>query len=274
MVDDAAQLKRLLSTADHGLLRRVADAVLPDGRPPMNRPRATCRRAVFDRLRRRGRIAEAVRFLTGGPDREFIPRRRWRLDELVGVGEAVLHHRHFRRGQEHVLEHFDPGPARICLFLPCHRVKPYSLSPTVAVVRETLEERGLRSRVAMAVASVPGIVPLAMDRRYPFAYYEWDPILERKDVILAYTAAVRARAGAFLRATRGRFDRYLAYFRPGSVELDALAAAAGDEGVVLEVVPTRETVAKVIAIDRAVWRFAGLKRRECLEDLCGLIDAG
>jgi hypothetical protein len=124
----------------------------------------------------------------------------------------------------------------------------------------------------MAVASVPGIVPLGFDRYYPFAYYNWDPLRETEGIISSYTEALHLRARAFIRNTKASFRLYIAYFRPQSVELNALRGAAREEGVLLSVVPRVETVAKVKERNRAVWRFAGLKSLECIGDLCNLLE--
>lgn len=267
------QLERLLDMADMRLMRLVELAIFGfEGKLALSANLQDRRKELLSILNTNNLTEKALQYLVVEKDEEFIPRRRWQLNELIGVGDNVLNHKHFHDGQRFVAQRFSPGRKKICLFLPCHKVKPYSLSPTIQVVTSALESRNLSAHVVMAVASVPGIVPLGFDRHYPFAYYNWDPLKETKAIIRSYTKQLQVRAREFIKLTKASFTVYVAYFRPQSVELEALRRAAGDEGVSIRIVPHKHTVRKIKERNRAVWRYAGLKRFECISDLINLLD--
>lgn len=268
-----SQLERLLDFADLRVLRMLS-ASLWGSKQPLGRVRslAETRNGLLRKIRRRGLVADALQRLAVETEKEFISHDLWQLNRLVGVGDAVLNHPHFLEGQRFINGNFDPGSATVCLFVPCHRVKPYSLSPTVSVVRSVLEEHKMSKDVAIVVASVPGMVPLGFDRYYPFAYYDWDPIRETEMILDSYRAAIWDRARKFIGNTKGRFSFYAAYFRPRSPELRPLLAAANDERVVMKVAPKEATVQRVVERNRALWRFGGLKNLECLNDLCQILN--
>jgi Domain of unknown function (DUF5591) len=264
MDSDTAQLARLLEMADIRLMRMLELVVF--------QPRVRLGFGSAVTVHRKELFLKLKRYLVVENNKEFIPRPLWQLKQLVGVGDAVLNHKHFLEGQHFVSKTFSAGSATVCLFLPCHRVKPYCFSPTVQSVKSVLESRNLSEHVAMAVASVPGIVPIGFDRYYPFAYYNWDPLKESSLTIRSYKEALQVRAREFIKNTKGNFSLYVAYFRPKSVELQALQLAARDEGTLIRVVPHARTVNGIIERNRALWRFAGLKRLECLSDLCNLLE--
>jgi|ERR1044071_95273 hypothetical protein len=267
------QLERLLDIADMRLMRLLERAIFRSSdNNGFDRALKNHRKELFQVIRNQNLVSAALQYLVIENNEEFIPRTLWQLKKLVGVGEAVLHHKHFYEGQRFISENFSPGRATICLFLPCHKVKPYSLSPTIQTVKSALDSRHLLEHVVMAVASVPGIVPIGLDRYYPFAYYNWDPLGETKGIISSYTEALYTRAREFIKNTKANFRLYIAYFRPQAVELQALLGAARDEGVLMKVVPHQQTVAKIRERNRALWRYAGLKRLECIADLANLLE--
>jgi hypothetical protein len=242
MDSDSAQLARLLEMADIRLMRMLELAVFRSKvRLGFGSSVLVHRRELFLKLKTNGLVGDAIRYIVVENNREFIPRPLWQLKKLVGVGDAVLNHKHFLEGQRFVSKTFSAGSATVCLFLPCHRVKPYCFSPTIQVVKSVLESRNLSEHVAMTVASVPGIVPIGFDRYYPFAYYNWDPLKESSLTIRSYKEALQVRAREFIKNTKGSFNLYVAYFRPKSVELQALQLAAREEGTLIRVVPHART---------------------------------
>lgn len=266
------QLEHLLSLADHRLLSLLVQQTLEGERLRIfGRSLESARREVAERLLSRARQQQALGWLVGNEADEFIPRVKWRLEELRGVGDSVLFHPHFETGRRFVEKTFRPDGHQICLFLPCHRVKPYALSPLIQKVESMLESSSANATVIWAVASVPGIVPAGFDRRYPFAYYNWDPARENAAIVSSYREALRRRAGRFISHTRSTFSTFAAYFRPRSPELTALQAAAEDHGAILETAPLAETV-ELVQEERVRWRFAGLKSPECLSDLRTLLE--
>src|SRR5436305_4040892 len=153
MDDNSQQLNRLLAVADMRVLRLVHTATLgTHSRLAPGRTLATYRKALFRTIKRRDLVESALRYLVVENAREFIPRSQWQLRNLTGVGYPVLHHQHFLFGQYFINENFIPTQGAICLFLPCHKVKPYSFSPTIYAVRCALESRQLLTSVNMVFA--------------------------------------------------------------------------------------------------------------------------
>ncbi|MFL6261604.1 MAG: DUF5591 domain-containing protein [Thermoanaerobaculia bacterium] len=262
------QLDRLLELADLLLLRSLSTALLVPKHAFGGARRAEeYRKRLRTLLVEENRVERALQHLVGHPEDELIPLERWRLGELVGASDRLLHHEHFRVGRERIAERFDPGDARTCLFLPCHRVKPYSQSPVVKAVQGLIERCGWARSVVIVVASVPGVVPIGMDRFYPFAYYNWSPADEEGRLIRSYVEALRERVGNFIDAFRGRFNRYIAYFRPASVEIDSIQGAFAERGLSCLQVPQAARMHEIVRKNRALWRFQGLKREECLAEL-------
>jgi predicted RNA-binding protein len=218
-------------------------------------------------------VERALQHLVGQPEDELIPLEKWRLGELVGASDRLLHHEHFQVGREEIAGRFDPGEARTCIFLPCHRIKPYSQTPVVKAVREMIERNGRARSVVIVVASVPGVVPIGMDRFYPFAYYNWSPADEDGRLIRSYAEALRERVGSFIDAFRGRFSRYIAYFRPAAVEIDSIQGAFAERSLSCLQVPNVARMQDVVRKNRALWRFQGLKREECLAELGDALNA-
>jgi hypothetical protein len=203
MDNRTTQLERLLDMADLRLMRLLESAVFGfDERLALSANLRDRRVELLSILKRNNLTEKALKYLVVENDEEFISRRQWRLNELIGVGDTVLNHKHFHVGQQFVAQRFSAGKKKICVFLPCHKVKPYSLSPTIQVVTSALESRNLSPHVVMVVASVPGIVPIGYDRYYPFAYYNWDPLNETKAIIRSYTKQLHARAREFIRITK------------------------------------------------------------------------
>jgi hypothetical protein len=266
MDDEARQLRQLIGFANLETLRMLENK-LSLRCLPQTRSIHSLRECVASQIVNTQTAHKALVVFGVKAEMEFIPRIEWDIPGLVGARECVLHHRHFIEGQNQIQRFLSSGHREACIILPCHRVKPYSLSPTVQAVKKHLERNGLMTRVQLVVASVPGIVPIGMDSCYPFAYYDWDPREESVDIIRAYFEALKARGAAFLKYSRRLFSCFYLYFRPGSVEIDALVGSAQISNVPIEVLPTVGCVTNLKSHDRASWRFRGLKNQVCLYEL-------
>jgi hypothetical protein len=250
----------LLSRADGWLLRHVASTL----RIGLGHARTTkdLRRGLMKRLGTSSQAAAALSVLTQDMEERLVRAEDWKLADLVGVSTRILTHEHFALGQSWVVTRsYD---ADVCLFLPCHSVKPYTFTPTI---RAALDAIPGNVRVEMVVLSVPGVVPLRFAAMYPFAYYDWNPDDERQATIMAYEQQVEFCVSEFLRRHRMSFRRFVGYFRPNSAEALALERAAHRLGVNVTLVPDAVTVNRFRARNPVSWRFRGLKLPECLADL-------
>jgi hypothetical protein len=261
------QLDRLLDLADNRLLKSLCKAVV--GSTAESAPSLIARRERLRKVLRQRRLVEAaLEYLVVPPSRELIPLSEWALPELVGEGADVLFHRHFERARAAVSPQQRPVPRRACLILPCHRLKPYTWSPTIIAVERMLARARLGNAVSIFVLSVPGFVPLEYAKHYPFAYYDWDRRREHREDLEALVDRLYHYALAFFRDYKPHCQRFVAYFRPSAPHLLAMQQAAKVVGVSFVRVPSRATVNRIIRKSgRAGWRFHGLKRLECLRVL-------
>src|ERR1700719_5043339 len=104
MNDSLIQLERLLAVSDRWVIRNVGRAVL--GCPPGGRTLTEMRHNFLESVEKNRLVESALLTIAVDGRREYVPRSEWRLPELTGVGENVLHHQHFILGQKIVRDNF------------------------------------------------------------------------------------------------------------------------------------------------------------------------
>jgi hypothetical protein len=131
-------------------------------------------------------ISELIGVILGNKPTEFIPPDEWEFSRLVAVSTSVIHHEHFERGQDFVIENYNPNGRRICLFTLCTHTKPYRSSRTVQAIHKHLQSTCDIDNISIVFISTPGVVPYEFDSLYPFAYYEWNESQENPAVMSDY----------------------------------------------------------------------------------------
>jgi predicted RNA-binding protein len=232
------------------------------------RASSAMRGMLLARLDRTFRTDDVLDVLTNGEAEHLVPAGSWQLSELAGVSQNILDHTHFRDAQAWIVA--QKYAADVCLFLPCHRVKPYVFTPTIREVVATIPTDVC---IEPIVLSVPGVVPVRYSAMYPFAFYDWDPDDERTATVVAYEHHLEQRVGEFFERHRRSFRRFVGYFRPASSEAIVLQRAARRADVEIILVPRATTVGSLKAANPVSWRFRGLKMRDCLQELSASLTA-
>jgi hypothetical protein len=215
---------------------------------------------------------------------------------ILTGGIELLDHPDVVKLRKRILKSYDPPKeARIALFVPCSKTKPYRHSRTHKAIDETIDNALIRASVEsnildIIVISEPiGVVPRSWELHYPAMNYDmvlptWMPL----DKLNAQSLTGEGRSRTFMNLPKGsngkgagsktkiivnqlsgviaeflkakaqHYDRILGYVR--STHRRMLDLAAKRAGVQIQMIPTEEEIRGIIdEFGKLHWAFQGLR---------------
>ncbi|MGZ4916710.1 MAG: DUF5591 domain-containing protein [Halobacteriota archaeon] len=88
-------------------------------------------------------------------------------------GDKIFVHPDMVRANEYVLREYSPPTRKVCIFVPCAKIKPYHTSPSHhnydAIIFSVLPPED----VHIVAFGTCGVTPRELDAEYPFAHYDF-----------------------------------------------------------------------------------------------------
>lgn len=113
---------------------------------------------------------------------EFIHRKDWDLDSLIGETEGQLMHKDYYKMANYILDTNKPKHDTICI-MQCSSSKPYMSNP----IYDNNYFSVYGDYVDFACLSNPGVIPIHYSRLYPYRYDDWNTKREPSEDILKIT---------------------------------------------------------------------------------------
>jgi len=194
---------------------------------------------------------------------KFIPKFPLELREnLSGVGEEFLTHRHFEVWQDYLQRWYCPPRKRdILLLLPCSHKKPYSKSKTHKKILRILKKFKNYRRIHQVMVSNAGLVPREFENLYPFNSYDWDEKRETHEIKKRYIEITAERIERYLSAHKKSYKRILCFLRYDSESYKALKIASQRLGFEFRNLLSKETYNRIKSRGRI------LQTEDALNDL-------
>ncbi len=181
------------------------------------------------------------------------------------VGEGVFAHPDMVRANEYVLREYTPPTRKVCVFVPCAKVKPYHTSPSHrnydTVIFSVLDPE----EVHVIAFGTCGVTPRELDAEYPFAHYNF--VLGDCNVLSVKRRFINlesTRLCQYLEKTRRHYQHRLAYctgdFR------SAMERACSMTNVDVAILPRRETLERHRVTGRR-FEYGSLSKTAYLDEL-------
>lgn len=194
---------------------------------------------------------------------KFIPKFPRSLREnLTGVGEEFLTHRHFEVWQDYLQRWYQvPNGKDILLFLPCSYKKPYSQSETHRKILGILRKLENYQRIHQIMLSNAGLVPREFENLYPFNTYDWDEKEETEEIKNRYIEVTSERIRRYLNAHKKSYKKILCFLKYDSESYKALEIACKNLNIEFRNLLRIETYNKIKSGKKS------LQNEEALSDL-------
>ena len=179
-------------------------------------------------------------------------------ENLSGVGEEFLTHRHFEVWQDYLQRWYQvPKGKDILLFLPCSYKKPYSRSETHKGILEILRKLKHYGRIHQIMLSNAGLIPREFENLYPFNAYDWDEKKETPEIKDRYIEITSERISKFLQCHH--YKKILCFLKYDSESYKALEIACKNLNIEFKNLLRIETYNKIKSIKRPLQSEEGLK---------------
>ncbi len=180
-------------------------------------------------------------------------------------GEKIFAHPDMVRANEYVLQEYAPPTRKVCIFVPCAKVKPYHVSPSHrnydAVIFSVLNP----TEVHVVAFGTCGVTPRELDAEYPFAHYDF--VLGDCNVMSVkkrFIELERTRLCRYLEKTRSNYQHRLAYCTGDFRRAMEQACSMTDVEVVI--LPRQETLERHRVAGRT-FEYGSLSKAAYLDDL-------
>ncbi len=175
-----------------------------------------------------------------GRELDWVKPRNGRL-YLRGVGWRFLAEWPFDEAHRRIIESYKPRKKyRLGLFIPCSYGKPYSQSYIHYLVRRAISEYLSAGLVHEIILTNAGVVPRELDEYWPYTAYDWNPLMETREIRECYKAVLKQRIKDYLESFKDYYEGFAAYLRWDSDSWRALREASLQLGLRIENLAAKE----------------------------------